>query len=86
MGRKSKLSEEQITHLKSKRVTFLLHKDRKTLRAFWGEVHKEWFSRWPLPEPSPAELLEAQQDETLVDNDSFSGEEKDAQVVSHSHC
>lgn len=42
-----------------KRVEFLRHRKEKTLRGFWEEVHKEWFTKWPLPEPSPVDIAEA---------------------------
>lgn len=58
MGRRSWASKEQLLFLDSKRVEFLRHRKEKTLRAFWDSVHKEWFGRWPIPEPGPAEVAE----------------------------
>lgn len=43
----------------SLRVTFLKHKDSKTLGEFWPKTNKEFLSRWPAPDPSLDDLKSA---------------------------
>lgn len=48
-----------MKYMLSLRVTFLKHKDSKTLGDFWPKTNKEFFARWPAPDPGLHELQEA---------------------------
>lgn len=73
MGRRRWCTDEQQVFLDSKRVLFLRCRELKVLPKFWKDVHKEYFSRWPIPEPTP-DALDA------VDDDA-----KEKKRVSHSY-